>query len=128
MVEIVNTISDDPAESNTVGSASYAAFKYPSDIDLFSVMNEYAVTKEKALDQFQKKIKNIIRKVQNAKGFFFSDFKCGSDERYFWEKDSKAYLGSNIFKLLKDGLINDTDYKELLSYLKYFKIKNLEKV
>lgn len=103
-----------------VGSFSLKSRPLWSDIDILEFITSDASTDEKALKEFAKFFKNVIKKIQKDPNIIFSDFKAGIDERFifdssqftreqFTEKISSFLTSSDIGKL---SVLDDFEFEE----------------
>jgi len=122
ILDIVDTLSHNPEEANLVGSLTYSIFKYGSDVDIFSNLEEFTDTKTQALAKFVKEIQKIVKKVLDNKLFFFSDFKAGKDERYEIDMTSKVKTQKQLLSLRNKKLLEPEDYNELMDLSNYLNI------
>lgn len=121
--DIIKIITTEPGV-NPVGSQKFRGHRYPGDVDIFEKVIE-CCNLETALINIEKKIKDMIRNIDNRKDVFLGDFKAGLDDRYkvnYGNLNSKGKIfGWDIKKIretlkkqYKKGLYNDEEMKILL--------------
>ncbi len=108
--KLLKVISYDKEKIHPFGSFTYRSQPYPGDIDSGEEFIE-CCGQQDAITQIAKKIQRIIKKVLNAEGFYFADFKAGIDPLYF----------INIGYYDQDKLYNFNPEKILLSFTEQYK-------
>lgn len=80
-MRILKVNKNDRSDIKLIGSASYRAPLYPSDIDMYE-KTSLGFNKPSAIQFFKMGIMGIVRDILNSKNHFFIELKCGIDERY----------------------------------------------
>lgn len=110
------SIRKTPGNAHIVGSYAFRFQKYAADIDM---IEEYDVgsSQKYVIDSFYKKFKAIVQKVVKSRIEWFSEVKCGYDQRYDIKLGKcfngrwlvKDGLGSELTALFQQGLIDKED-------------------
>lgn len=87
--DIINLITFSDS-TEPVGSFKYKVHRYPGDIDIFEPV-KICCTREKALNEISRELKDIANKVQKSKTIFWGDFKAGLDMK-FQPEDRDNYI------------------------------------
>lgn len=95
------------------GSFIFKAQTYPSDLDVIELV-EACCTKIDVINKMNKIFKNIIKKIKNKRGYYYSEIKAGIDEIYnflpikFKDYDFE-YIRSYIHDLKNNELLTDDE-------------------
>lgn len=127
MKKAINIISIDPDKSETYGSASFKELQFASDIDVYEETN--CCTTKEAINKLSKQIKELVKRVEDVKKYFFVELKAGLDNRYniylgYYCPFSKKILDyrpmeikEQIKKLYDTKLLNKVEYDECIKIL-----------
>lgn len=106
-IENMNLVSIDKERSIPIGTFSYAATLYPSDIDVFESV-KYGHSENEVVDFFAKSIQKIVYEISRRKYYYILEVKVGIDYRYdFKIQDLEAM--TRINKLYSNHLLSDED-------------------
>lgn len=125
--EIINEkkklVIEDPRNAKIFGSFIYRFQKYPADVDILEEVHGNSL--DDLITKFIRSIKRITRGITTSPDHYFSEFKCGVDERYdikIGDMDNGRYivdknLMKNIKNLYVNGLFNDDEHSKLMNIL-----------
>jgi hypothetical protein len=111
-----------------VGSTNYKQQKYPSDIDLFEVINE-CCSKEDVINFFIRGLRKISKNFSDKKNRFYFEIKVGLDNRFDFidpKGDSinlsiKGFTAGQLMKisteLFNSTAIDKQDYDKIIDIL-----------
>lgn len=102
------------------GSYIYRIQKYPADVDLIEEFNEYD-TVEQVINKFIINLKRVVKDILLSKLHYFSEFKCGLDNRYNIDigncKDGVYDINPQLLDISKDlynnGLLDDHELNKI---------------
>jgi hypothetical protein len=114
VINEIKLISINKNNSFPIGSYSYKAAKYPSDIDIFEIVNR-CCNKESVIKLFISGIRDIVRNISNSKWHWFLELKAGIDEQFNLDLNDPNFI----------EWINDLFKKQLLPQDEYNKISSL---
>ncbi len=127
LIYIINIISGNKKDSSVFGSASYPQIRYPSDVDIIET-HTGCCDYYKFIDNTVKLIQKVVKNVRKEKYIFFSEFKVGIDDAYFFpilflyeeNVDMAEYniLKKIINEALKIKLFNNTEVEEIYTLMK----------
>jgi len=114
-----------------VGSYKFRAHLYPSDIDIFEII-ERCCSVPTATRKMIFAFKNMARKIQKRKDIFLGDFKAGLDTRFDFDygelkfRNGKAFvvgykpnvIKSKLKSFKDDKLISDKEYNDTIKLVK----------
>lgn len=130
----IKIISIDPEETEVFGSFSFKALKFPTDLDLLEEV-EGCCNKEDIVNETEKDIKDVVRKIMKSKDSYVSELKAGLDKIYMIDlgEFKKNILTGFDYKkvalqldqLRKYGFLTDDEFDEVIQYVKP-NITNLE--
>jgi len=115
--------ADEKEGTDIYGSYKMRLQKYPADIDTF----EYFIRccdSDATVTKFEKALKKILKRIDNKKLHYFSDFKAGFDERYPNDIGTihngnfvpYANLGKITKELYEKNLIDEED-RDVILYI-----------
>lgn len=111
------------------GSYIYRLQKYPGDIDLLENVNECGdhpcKSKDELIKSFKKKFQKIVKEVIKKRGHYYSEIKCGLDERYLIKIGDmhkgifvpNKDLHLKIQKLYREELLPENEFEIIMGIL-----------
>ncbi len=115
-------------DAKPFGSFIFKVQTYPSDLDLIEKISK-CCKPESLYDTVTTDYRNIVRKVLNTKGYYFTEGKNGYDNRFkidigkwnyskmIWENFNLDDVLSKIQDLYDKNLLKDSEYDQILSYI-----------
>lgn len=127
-MDVINTIKilslnkDEPA--HIFGSYNYKRQQFAGDVDLVETDTE-ATNIEEAVNNLEKKLMDIFKKISTTPGYYFSEFKAGVDNRYDinvgklqngkFTRSNPVEFMQKIMILSNTGLIDKKDIDKLFT-------------
>jgi len=111
------------------GSYIYRIQKYPGDIDLlekvYTCNGHPCKSKAELIKVFKKRFQQIVAIISRSKGHYYSEVKCGLDERYIFKIGDMNKgifiinhdLGGKVKQLYDDGLIPKSEYEVIMGII-----------
>lgn len=114
------------AKAHIFGSYLYRFQKYPGDVDMMEEYDcESCNTEDDVVKKFFISLKKIINNVIKQKEEYYSEIKCGIDERFnldfgkpldgIWNPPEE--LSSDVFYLYEDGFLPKQDFEIISTIL-----------